>query len=131
MSVQCYTPRASSRSGQLGGLFVLGDGSQRLLPDHWLVQAELLDDARMLRLTYTSCSIEVAGRGLTPIFDDACTGKLGTIRVAPSQPAPADSLWVTSIIIVFPAPPEFPPIEEKRSDSRAVGTGSGSLGTQF
>jgi hypothetical protein len=70
------------------------------------VQADLLDDPRFLRPTNTSSTIEVAGRGLTPVFDDACPGRLGTIRVAPSLPVPADSLRVTSIAVVLLAQPE-------------------------
>jgi hypothetical protein len=62
-----HVPAGSARSSHKGG-------SQRSLPDHWLVQAELVRNARLLRLSYTSCTIEVAGRGLTPIFADACIG---------------------------------------------------------
>src|SRR5205814_8672197 len=98
MSFQCYIPRASLRSALIGGLFVSADGTRRLVPDHWLHQAELLDGERLLRLSYSCCTIEVAGQLLQPIFEDASIGKLGAIHAAPATPAPHGCLWVTSEI---------------------------------
>ena len=64
MSFQCYTSRASLRSTLIGGLFISTDGTSRVLPDHWLTYAELLEGSRLLRLGYSFCTIEVAGQCL-------------------------------------------------------------------
>ena len=69
MSLQCYIPRASLRSALLGGLFISSDGTRRLVPDHWLLQAELLEGDSLLRLSYTGCTIEVAGQALKAISE--------------------------------------------------------------
>ena len=105
MSLQCYIPRASLRSALLGGLFISSDGTRRLVPDHWLLQAELLEGDSLLRLSYTGCTIEVAGQALKAIFEDASIGKLGAIHEASGKPAPPDGLWVTSIIAITPPEP--------------------------
>jgi len=98
MSFQCYTSRTSLRAAMTGALFIWSDGRQRVIPDQWLHQAELLNESRLLRLTYSLCTIEVSGRALDSIFEDASIGKLGAIQVAPSESAPGGELWVTSII---------------------------------
>src|SRR5437867_13284533 len=103
MSFQCYTPRASLRSALIGGLFVSADGTRRLVPDHWLHQAELLDGGRLLRLSYSCCTTEVAGQLPKPILEDASIGKLGAIHAAPERPAPHRCLWVPSVTAVPPA----------------------------
>jgi hypothetical protein len=118
MSIQCYIPRASLHSALIGGLFVTADGTRRLIPDHWLLQAELLDEGSLLRLSYTSCTIEVAGQSLKTIFEDASIGKVGAIHEAPpGQEAPHGLLLVTSIFVI--APPEAPalPFGGERSDA--------------
>src|SRR5437899_4866116 len=97
MSFQCYVPRVSLRSALIGGLFVSADGTRRLVPDHWLLQAEHLEGDRLLRLSSTCCTIEVAGQLLEPIFEDASIGKLGAIHAGPAQPAPHGLVWVTRI----------------------------------
>src|SRR5436309_1583604 len=102
MSFQCYTPRASLRSTLIDSLFVLADGTRRLVPDHRLTQAELLEGAHLLRLSYTFCTIEVAGECIDLIFEDASIGNLGAIRAAPPQAVPSGQLWVTTIIAVAP-----------------------------
>jgi hypothetical protein len=104
MSFQCYTPRASLRSALTGGLFISADGSRRIVPDHWLTQAELLEGGRSLRLSYSFCTIEITGQYLDPIFEDVGIGKLGAVLAAASESASNGQLWVTSI--VFVAPPE-------------------------
>ncbi len=91
MSFQCYIPRASLRSAFIGGLFVSAAGTRRLVPDHWLLQAEIIDGARLLRLSYSCCTIEVAGQLLQPIFEDASVGKLGAIHAAPEK---AGTSWL-------------------------------------
>jgi hypothetical protein len=81
-------------------MFVLAGGAKRVIPDQWLVQAELLQNSRLLRLSYTFCTIEVAGQNLDPIFEDASVGKLGATQAAPPQGVPAGQPCVTSIIVV-------------------------------
>ena len=106
MSLQCYTPRASLRSALIGGLLISADGSRRIIPDHWLTQAELLHGSRLLRLNYSFCTIEISGQCLDPIFEDASIGKLGAVLAATSETVPNGQLWVSSIVII--APPEAP-----------------------
>ena len=117
MTVQCYTPRTSLRSALAGGLFISADGTKRVIPDHWLTQAELLQGSCLLRLGYSFCTIEVTGQGLDPIFEDASIGKLGAIQAAPEGATPGECLWVTSIVIV--APPESPllPVHQEHFDA--------------
>jgi len=117
MSFQCYIPRASLRSALIGGLFVSAEGTRRLVPDHWLHQAELLDGERLLRLSYSCCTIEVAGQLLQPIFEDASIGKLGAIHEAPATPAPHGRLWVTSVVAIRPAEVPFPAFERECSNA--------------
>jgi hypothetical protein len=100
MSFQCYTPRTSLRSALTGGLFISCDGTRRVIPDHCLQQAELLNGSRFLRFSYSCCTIEVSGQGLDPVFEDASIGKLGAIQAVPPGPVPTGQLWVTSIVIV-------------------------------
>ena len=117
MSFQCYVPRASLRSALIGGLFVLADRTRRIVPDHWLLQAEHLEGDRLLRLSYTCCTIEVAGQLLEPIFEDPSIGKLGAIHAVPEQPAPHDRLWVTSIVAIAPTEAPDSAFEGERSDA--------------
>ena len=117
MSFQCYIPRASLRSALIGGLFVSADGTRRLVPDQWLLQAELLDGARLLRLSYSCCTIEVAGQLLEPIFEDISIGKLGAIYAAPIKPAPHSRLWVTSVVAMTPAEAPFAAFERECSNA--------------
>lgn len=117
MPFQCYTPRSSLRSALIGGLFVLTDGTRRVVPDHWLVQAELLHGARLLRLSYSFCTIEVAGQCLDPIFEDAGIGKLGAVLAAAMDPAPSGQLWVSSIVVIAPPQPAFPAFEQGCRDA--------------
>jgi hypothetical protein len=99
MPFQCYIPRASLRSASIGGVFVTACGLSRLIPDQWLAQAELLERGRLVRLSYTFCTIEVAGQCLDRIFEDAGIGKLGAVQVAPPQEERATGLWVSSIVL--------------------------------
>ena len=117
MSFQCYVPRASLRSALIGGLFVSADGTRRLVPDHWLLQAELLEGDRLLRLSYTCCTIEVAGQSLEPIFEDASIGKLGAIHAGSERPAPHGYLWVTSVVAITPAEAHFAAFERECSNA--------------
>ena len=106
MSFQCYTPRASMRSALIGGLFISADGTRRIIPDHWLIQVELLQDGRFLRLSYSFCTVEISGQYLDPIFEDAGVGKLGAVLAAASEEASNGHLWVSSIVVL--GAPEAP-----------------------
>src|SRR6266508_4277942 len=87
MSFRCYIPRASLRSALIGGLFVSADGTRRLVPNHWLLQAEILDGARLLLLSYSCCTIERAGQLLEPRLDYVSVGKVGPSQDVPSVAA--------------------------------------------
>lgn len=117
MSFQCYTPRTSMRSALTGGLFISADGSRRVIPDHWLVQAELLDGSRLLRLSYSFCTIELSGQRLDPIFEDAGIGKLGAVQVGVYETLPEEQLWVTSIIVIAPPEPRSSAFEQESFDA--------------
>ncbi len=82
------------------------DGSRRIVPDHWLVQAELLNGSRLLRLSYSFCTIEVSGQCLDAIFEDAGIGKLGAVHAAASESVRTGQLWVTDIVVS--TPPDSP-----------------------
>ncbi len=117
MVFQCYTPRTSLRSALTGGLFISADGSRRIIPDHWLIQAELLQDGRLLRLSYSFCTIEVSGQGLDPIFQDVGIGKLGAVQAATSETVPQGQLWVTSIVVNAPLESPFSASGEEGFDA--------------
>ena len=95
--MNCYTPSTSFRNGMAGGLFVSTDGSRHVMPDQCLLQAELLNDATLLRFRYTFGVIEVSGQSLESIFDDALADRLGAVN-ASSGDVPFTGLWVTNIV---------------------------------
>jgi hypothetical protein len=102
VTFQCYFPRSSQPSA-IGAVFVTADGVRRLIPDHWLAQAELSEQSRLLRLIYTCCTIEVAGQRLETLFEDAMVSRLGVIVEGPAVFMPGDQLWVNSILAIAPA----------------------------
>ena len=102
MTFQCYIPRSSQRSAN-GAIFVTSDGDRRLITDQWLAQAELLEHGRLLRLTYTCCTIEVAGQRLDALFEDVTVGRLGMVFEGSSIPASPDQPWVSSLVAIPPA----------------------------
>ena len=102
MTSQCYLPR-SSQTAAIGAVFVTAGGVRRFLPDHSLLEAELSERGRLLRLTYTCCTVEVAGQRLEVLFEDAIVGRLGTIFQALPASVPPDQLWVSSILAIVPA----------------------------
>ena len=73
MTSQCYLPRSSERS-VIGAVFVTIGGVRRFIPDHFLTEAELSEQGRLLRLIYTCCTVEVAGQRLEVLFEDADRG---------------------------------------------------------
>jgi len=98
-------------------MFVMSDGVKRVIRDQWLVQAELLQKGRLLRLSYTFCTVEVAGRGLDTIFEDASVCKLGTIQAAPPQTTAEGQLWIGGIIVVAAGPQSASEFQEGCSDA--------------
>jgi len=101
MTYQCYTSRASLRSTMIGGLFISPDGTRHLIPDRLLNQAELLEKSCLLRLSYSFCTIEIAGKCLDIIFEDVSSGKLGAVQAASlPQSVPGEQLWVTNIVTI-------------------------------
>ncbi len=117
MLSQCYRPRSSMRSALTGGLFISTDGSRRVVPDHWLTHAELLNESRLLRLSYSFCTIEVSGQCLDPIFDDAGASRLGAVLAVASDSAPNGQLWVTDIVIIAPSEQRAPEFEQECSNA--------------
>jgi hypothetical protein len=111
--MSCYASRTSHR---IGGIFKTADGSFRVIPDHWLNSAELLNDATLLRLNYSFCSVEISGYRLDGIYNDTASGKLGAVTIAADAvPDTAESgISVTSIVYV-PAP--FASSAEVRSNA--------------
>ena len=117
MSFECYIPCTLLRSAMIGGLFVSADGTRRLVPDHWpLLQAELLDGARLLRLSCSCCTIQVAGHLLEPIFDDAKHRAAGRDLCGASK-APHGRLRVTSVVAITPAEAPFAAFERECSNA--------------
>ena len=102
MPSQCYLPRSSERSA-IGAVFVTIGGDRRFIPDHFLAEAELSEQGRLLRLTYTCRTVEVAGQHLEMLFEDAIVGRLGTILQAPPVSLPRDQPWVSIILAIVPA----------------------------
>jgi hypothetical protein len=102
MTSQCYLPRSSQKAA-LGAVFVTAVGVRRFLPDHSLVEAELSERGRLLRLIYTCCTVEVAGQRLEVLFEDAIAGRLGTILQAPPASVPRDQPWVSIMMAIVPA----------------------------
>jgi hypothetical protein len=93
-------PYATLTSSRIGGIFVLADGSRRIIPNQFLNQAKL-ENETLLRLHYSFGTVEITGERLDNIFHDIGIGKLGTVEVdteytGTSATAPA----ITSIIYV-------------------------------
>jgi len=101
MTFQCYVPRSLQQTA-VGAVFVTLDGVRRLIPDHWLSQAELHEKGRLLRLIYTFGTIEVAGDGLEVLFEDATAGRLGIVSQAPPAAVASVQPWVTSLVTLAP-----------------------------
>jgi hypothetical protein len=102
MRSHCYLPR-SFESTDIGAVFVTAGGDRRFLPDRFLIEAELSEQGRLLRLIYIGCTVEVAGQRLDALFEDAVVNRLGTILQAPPASAPRHQIWVSSIIAIVPA----------------------------
>ena len=102
----CYKSRAAHC---IGGIFVNHDGEKRVIPDHSLLDAQLLSDSTLLCLIYSNCVIGITGYRLDSIFNDVIGGRLGTVTVAViadgvevSETGP----FVTGIIHTSKAAPE-------------------------
>ena len=104
-----YTPCYESRYlKSIGGIFISADGTRRTIPDCYLHSAKLQSDSTLLRLSYSSCIVDIIGYRLTAIYNDVVIGKLGTVAV--SKPADAESAsaknapYVTSIVYLNMSP---------------------------
>ena len=104
MSFLCHIPLASLCSALISTLFVSADGARRMVTDHRLLQAELLDGERHLRLSSSCRTIEVAGHYRGLIFEGANLGTQRAVQAAPPHVGLDWQLWETSIIAI--APPE-------------------------
>ena len=87
--MSCYEQRYTSC---IGGMFIFADGSRRVIPDHYLYSAKIQSDATLLRLSYSSCVVDIYGYHLSAIYNDVIIGKLGVVKVA----GPADDGKVAS-----------------------------------
>ena len=119
MTFKCYIPRTENRAALIGAIFIKHNQDTLFVPDHCLLKAELLSGSRKLRLTYSYCIVDVAGRCLKTIYEDACIGKIGTVSAAPpeeSETAPDNLLCVTSIVVTPPPEAEYSVPEERWID---------------
>jgi hypothetical protein len=82
---------------------VAADGVRRLIPDHWLAQAELAEHGRLLRLIYGCGTIEVAGQHLETLFSRCRGWQAGNVSEGLAVSVPGDQLWVTTLLAVAPA----------------------------
>ena len=100
-------PYKTRTSHRIGGTFINADGFTRVISDQWFCQAELLNDATLLRINYSFGSVEISGYRLDAIANDVAIGKLGVITVPVSADAVTDvaenAPSVTSIVYI-PAP---------------------------
>jgi hypothetical protein len=97
-------PYTSQTSNRIGGIFLSADGSQRVISDHLLLHAKL-EDTTLLRLYYSSGTVEITGKRLDAIFNDVIIGKLGVVAidaedVSKSTAAPA----ISSIVYILESP---------------------------
>jgi hypothetical protein len=99
VTFQCTSP-GSSQPCAIGTVFVTADELPRLILDHWLVQAELSEHGRLLRLI--CCAIEVTGQHLETLFQDAWVGRMRVVE-GPAVSMPGDQLWVNRILAIAPA----------------------------
>ena len=57
-----YAPCYESRYlKSIGGIFISADGSRRTIPDCYLHSAKLKSDSTLLRLSYSSCVVDIIG----------------------------------------------------------------------
>ena len=104
-----YAPCYESRYlKSIGGIFISADGTRRTIPDCYLHSAKLQSDSTLLRLSYSSCVVDIIGYRLNTIYNDVAIGKLGTVAV--SKPADVESAkaknapYVTSIVFINISP---------------------------
>ena len=80
------------------------NGTRHGVPDRSLTHAEILQRARVPRLRYTFCTIEMFGYYVELISENASVGKLGAKHAAPERPAPYARRRFASVVTI--APPE-------------------------
>jgi hypothetical protein len=117
MTFHCYVSRPSQAAAN-GPVFINLEGQRHMIPDCWLEQVKLLEQGRLLRLIYTHCTIEVTGRSLELLFEDAVAGRLGTVCEGSGQPPsqPSDEPWVSGLV-ALPPTGAFPVPEGSRFDA--------------
>jgi hypothetical protein len=99
----CYTTRSSFRKQNTGAVFTFLAGERRWIPDMCLSHAQVSKGATELKLVYTSCVVNLYGRHLGSIFEDAMSHQLGEIREGGMPDGlPGTGLWVTSVEILDP-----------------------------
>jgi hypothetical protein len=108
-------PYTSQTSNRIGGIFVLADGSQHVIPNSFLTHANLAK-AALLRLHYSFVTVEIAGERLGAIFHDVTIGKLGTVTVDAEDAAMSKSDPAITTIVFFP---ETPSAASERERSNA------------
>ena len=105
--MNCYETRPGKH--YIGGQFVTNDGSFRMIPDRWIHGAKMEEDGKILRLFYSSCTIEISGLRLKKIYDDTVEGRLGKVIIAdpPDDMNAAETTndpYVTNIIHIAMRP---------------------------
>jgi hypothetical protein len=80
------------------------NGTRHGVPDRSLTHAGILQRARVPRIMYTFCAIEIFGYYVGLILESASCGTLGAKHAAPERPAPYARRRVASILTI--APPE-------------------------
>ena len=101
----CYESREIKR---IGGIFISADGSCRTIPDRYLNHATLKSDSTSLRLSYSSCIVDISGHRLDSIYEDVAVGRLGTVIVPNPADAKSDAAEnipiITSIVFINMSP---------------------------
>jgi hypothetical protein len=112
----CYKSRGSNC---IGGIFITADGNSRIIPDHYLNSAKLQGDSTLLRLSYSSCVVDIYGYRLDSVYNDVVIGKLGTVIVPNPADAKSDTAEnitiVTSIVYVNMSPNAAIDLERKHA----------------
>jgi hypothetical protein len=97
-----YTSQTSNR---IGGIFLCVDGSRHVIPNNFLIYANL-EKTTLLRIHYSFVTVEISGERLDNIFHDVTIGKLGTVTVdTPDYEPENETAPVITSIVFFPETP--------------------------
>jgi hypothetical protein len=88
------------------------NGTRHGVHDRSLTHPEILQRARVARIMYTFCTIEIFGYYVELILESASSGTLGARHAAPERPAPFTRRRVASLVTI--APPEAPRVPFER-----------------